>query len=159
MCIKDITVQEAGRFLVEDILLSERALPDKELEAMLEGRGYCPITESNYIGVYHCNILICVTKWEYFTDIAANIHPYLSSLLHGKAVTMDVWVVLRKWFMENTSFSKLVVLAPGPCPNVHKAASSNGFVLEGLLTNTMQWRGKIEDLHIYGLDLNRLRGL
>lgn len=157
LCIKDITLEEAGRFLVEDPLLCERALPDEELENIKNGNGYCPMVQSNYIGVYHYNLLICITKWECFTSITGNIHTYISSLLHGKNVTIDIQAALKEWFIKNTSFHKLLILSPGSCPNVHKAADISGFVLEGTLTNAMIWRGQVDDIRTYSLDLKSLR--
>ncbi len=155
MRLNEISTEQAGKFFMEDPLLCERALPDNELLAIKEGRGYCPLVASNYIGIYHDYLLICVVKWEYFTDIAANIHPYMSSPLHGKRVTMDVWKAIYQWFIVNTKLTKLIVLAPASCLNVHKAATEAGFIIEGRMSEALTWRGKVDGLNAYGLSIDR----
>ncbi len=155
---KDITREEAATFLLNDRVLCERALPDHELDEIALSGQYKPFDTSNFIGMCNDGIVISITKWEYFTDATVNIHVYISSMLHGAGVTKDIQDIYKEWFATRTSFAKAVILAPGTCRQVHKSVELAEFKLEGLLTKAMIWRGELVDLHIYGYDLNALRG-
>ena len=157
LCIQNVTKEEAEKFLLADPVLCERALPDDELDMIQTCGEYSPNENANFIGICHDGLLISVTKWEYFTDVTANLHTYIMSPLHGKNVTYDIQLALKQWFITNTPLVKIVIIAPESCTNVHKAADISDFVLEGVLPKSVLWRGKVEGLRIYGLDLDRLR--
>lgn len=149
----EVTELEAGILFENDRLLCERALPDNELKSILETGRYKSDSVSNYVGMYDDNTLFSVAKWECFTSVVVNLHIYISSLLHGKGLTKDIQDIYKQWFKTRTNFVKAVILAPSSCIQVHKSVELAEFKLEGTLTKSIVWRGKLEDINIYGYQL------
>ena len=110
---------------------------------------------SNYIGVYVKDELITVIKYEYMTPVTVCYHFYLRKDLWGKGIAGPIAKELDKWFLEKTSVHKLCIYAPEPCKHTIRTARLVGWTLEGVLTSSVVWKGKIENMIILSRFIRR----
>ena len=147
--IKDVSESELTDFFINDPKLAYLGLPDNDLVNLFYHHKYVPNSISFYKGVFEDDRLICPFKIEFFTETTANLHLYLCSDLHKTGKIKEVEKEIRRWFLEETYFQKVLIMAPETCDHVHGTAEYFGFVVEGRLTKAVRWRKELVDVIIY----------
>lgn len=158
LVVKTTTIDEVSDFFLKDDKLSYIGLPDNDLVSLINTGKYVPNPISFYQGIYESDELITFVKIEYYTEVAANVHMYISSKLHGTGRSKEIGNFLIDWFTHHTDFHKLIVMAPDCCIPVHKTALKLGFKKEGHITKALRWRDKLVDILVFGLELDK-RGI
>lgn len=150
-------IEKISRALREDELLFFQAMPDSEL---LENREVWEVDKNSlYLGTYTDEgKLVCITKYEPATDIAAIVHHYVFSRYWGTGTSDEMECTVCRWFLDNTNFKKTLVFTPSECENVLKAAVRAGYQIEGASPGATLWRGKICALVMLGKFLGENNG-
>lgn len=151
--VKEIDENIATAFFLEDPALCYIALPDHDLVSLYQEKKWYKTNGSYLIGIYVEEELIFIMKYEFFTPIAVNVHFYLKSTLRNKGIFKDIQKLLKKWITNNTNIRKILAMSPKSCEMIAHVCEKFGFVKEGHLKNSIIWRNKIDDLLIYGLNL------
>ncbi len=89
-----------------------------------------------------------IIRLEQVSSIAVCIHPHLHSDFWGNGTSHMLEEELEKWLVENTQYCKAIIMTPQCCREVLQAAVREGYSLEGILTASVLWRDKVENLII-----------
>jgi RimJ/RimL family protein N-acetyltransferase len=149
----ELTKEQISDFIINDPQLVYMGFSDKELIYMHEKGKYSLVPGSYYIGLENDDGLVCILKYEYFTDICVCIHPYVSSKYHGKGVLSEIYTFLYEHFIKQTEIRKVIAFVSDSCIHAIKACEKHGFKKEGHITNCQVWRKELIGIYIYGLDL------
>lgn len=150
MNFKELTKEEISDFIVRDPKLAYLALCDEDLVDIHEKGIYNLQPGSYYIGIEDEGNLVCVLKYEYFSNTAILIHPYTPSRLHGTGLPQKIYSFCEDHFLKNTKVRKLMAWQPAPCIHAQKAIRKLGFVKEGRIKKCLHWRQELTDMVLYG---------
>lgn len=153
MNFKELTEKEISDFIVNDPQLIYLGFSDKQLVNIHETGKYELTPFAYYIGIESDNELVCVLKWEYFTEYCVSIHPYVASKYHGKGMLSKIYKFLWKHFTKQTEVKKVIAFVPDNCEHTKRACEKHGFKKEGLISKAHVWRKELVGVTIYGLDL------
>src|SRR5258708_22449 len=107
MNFKELNEKEISDFIMQDPKLAYLGFSDAELDYMYKNKEYPINPTSCYVGVLKDDELVCILKWEGFTDYAISIHLYISSEFHGTGMLKEVNDFLYKHFQDNTKLKKI----------------------------------------------------
>lgn len=153
MNFKELTEEQISDFIVNDPKLVYIGLNDNELVYIQENKKYRLTPYSYYIGIEEKDEVVCVLKWEYFTEHCVSIHPYVASKYHGKGMLTKIYDFLWSHFTEQTEIKKVIAFVPDSCNHTIKACEKHGFKKEGHISKCHMWRKELVGVNIYGLDL------
>ena len=156
MKYKELTEQEISDFIVNDPKLVYMGFADKELQYMYENKKYHLHPDSFYIGIEKDDVLIGILKWEYFTQNAISVHPYISSKYQGQGLSKEMSKFVCAQLVKDTQIKKVVAFIMEPCEQAIRAVKACGFILQGHVTNCTYWREKLTGVYIYGIDLEQV---
>lgn len=154
MVFKELTEEQISNFIINDPKLVYLGFSDKELVNMYEMKRYVLSPLSYYIGIEKENELVCVLKWEAFTDYCVSIHPYVASKYHGKGLLTEIYHFLWNHFITQTEIKKVIAMIPENCIHTIKACEKHGFEREGLIKKCHMWKKEMVGIVIFGLDLD-----
>lgn len=154
MNFKELTEEEISDFIINDPKLIYMGFNDNELIYMHENKKYKLVPFSYYIGIEKDEELVCVLKWESFTEHCVNIHPYIASRYHGKGVLTEIYHFLWEHFIDQTEIKKVIAMVPESCIHSAKACEKHGFKKEGYISKCHLWRKELVGIIIYGLNLD-----
>ena len=155
MIVISITPKDISDFFLSDPKLMLLGLPDEDI-GLLYTTGTLPIHPASvYKGMYEEDELVAIVKWELFTSNSINMHIYIKSNRQHEGLLGSIESSLERWLIENTELTKVIFMVPEPCTHVHKAMVNYGYVKEGLITNSFQWRQSQVGLVLYGKDIKR----
>ena len=142
---------------LDDARMREASLTDDELNYLQAGGNVINPNVSIYLIVYNNDNIAGLIKYEPLTSIMVSYHVYLKSAFWGTGISHELKQVLDHYFLNNTSFHKILVQTPRVCENVIKAAIREGFEIEGVLVGGIFWRGKVENLVLMSRFIRRIQ--
>jgi len=143
------------KFFREDPALCLKALPDNTLNQLYHTGTFVDGEDSFYAGIFENDEMIGVFNWSLFTPEAVAIHLFLATRFHKTSKVFKVFRFLRKHLLEKTEFIKVIIMTPSVCHHVVRAVENFGFEKEGVLKNSIKWRGEVVDFLFYGYTLDR----
>lgn len=142
-----------AKFFLEDPKLAYQSLSDEEL-AVLKETSRLPIREGYYyIGLGYDKKIYAIFRWEHFSNTTMSGHIYVKSKYQRSQAVRDIFDLLKNHIINNTPFNKFITFVPDPCDHIKIFLEKKGFIKEASLSKTLKWREKLEDLHIYSLDV------
>ena len=154
MHMKHISNRDITTFFKSDPQLCLTGLSDDNIIFLKEQGKYPDIQGENSFGIYKGDTLLAVTQMGFYTTLVLNIHFYLKSEYQGRpAIMKEVFDVISKFIIDNTSQNKVIIQTPKTCLHVRRRIRALGFRLEGTIQNGICWRGEVVDLLIYGCEL------
>lgn len=151
--IKEINLSEVNEFLLNDAKLCYQGLSDVAMDYLYHTGSILLESTSKVYGTFKNNILIAYVQVDWWSDICANVHFYLSTHLQHTGEIRKIVKNMRQYVKENTKYTKVITQVPGPCEHVKVAVKAYGMKLEGIITKSIVWRQEPVDLEIYGMDL------
>lgn len=155
LILKEVDTETAFKFFISDPKLSYIGLPDNDLAVLYHEGVYRITSDSCLCGIFEEDELVCILRWELFTDWAINLHYYLSSKFHHKKKLAEIFDFMKDFFLTKTEFNKAIIMAPSSCEHVIGPLEHFGFTLEGRITKCIKWRQELVDILIYGYILER----
>lgn len=153
MQFKELTQKEISDFLINDPNLAYMGLPDTDLAHMYEHKEYVLHPGSFYIGIEKEDTLIGILKWEYFSDVAITVHPYISSKYQSKGLAKEMAIFVKEHLMKNTEVKKVLAFIMEPCEPAIRAVQACGFQKEGFISKCTKWRNELVGMYIFGTEV------
>lgn len=152
--MKHLTNEEAAKFFLSDFKLASIGLTDESLLKLHYRQEYDPGEESFLFGIHKDDELIAVFTYLFFTKITLNCHCYVKSQYQGKDSFPKLVDFMASWIRDNIPLAKRVIaMSPASCKHVARALKRGGFTEEGRLKNSIEWRYRVTDLLIFGMEL------
>ncbi len=150
--------EELTMFFLSDPKLCYIGLADDDLHVLYSERKYPISPNSGYLGIRdEGNKLMCVVKYEQFTQMAICPHFYLATSCQGKGISDRIHKLVTNYFVDKFPSIKIAIMTvPSPCTYVCKAIERFGAMYESRIKNIMVWRGEVVDLLFYRLKLKRI---
>lgn len=124
-----------------DPLLFKASMPDEDLAALKAGT-WEPHDQCIYLNYDNKAII----RLYSLTNLSVDMHIHLKPEFWGTGTSESLAAAVEKYLVENTNFCKIVIQTPACCRAVLKAATRDGYSLEGILTASILWRDKVENL-------------
>ena len=124
-----------------DPLLFNASMPDEDIAAFKAGTW-----EPNDNAIYLNYDDKAIIRLYPLTNLSVDMHIHLKSEFWGTGVSDEMSKHIEQYLIENTQFCKIVIQTPACCREVLKAATRDGYSLEGILTASILWRDKVENL-------------
>lgn len=153
MDFKELTEQEISDFIVNDPGLVYMGFTDKELMYMYENKKYLLHPQSHYIGIVKDEVLIGILKWEYFTDVAITVHPYISTNYQGKGLAKEMSRFVTEHLLKNTEIKKVMAFIGDSCEPAIRAVKACGFFQEAFIDKCQVWRQQLGGVYVFSLNL------
>lgn len=153
--IKPIDNQTITEFFLSDPALCLLSLRDKDLHDLYYKKQFFPAKESQFVGIYKKGELVALSRIDPFLDLAFVFHMYVLTKYQHTGLAREVRDLMYQYYLDTTTATKAIVLAPDNCPHVKATAEGFGCKLEGRITKAFEWRGEVVDLLIYALELKR----
>lgn len=141
---------------MSDPKLSYIGLSDEDLSYMYTYNAYYLKKNAQYKGIYSERELICIAKYEPFSENTVNVHIYTASRFHKKNhYTKEAHSEFYNYLRDNTGYERILCMVPACCFHVVGAIESFGFKLEGNISRSILWRRTTVDLLMYCMDIIR----
>lgn len=126
-----------------DPKLFNASMTDEDINEFQNGN-WEPRADNTYLNYDDKAIIIL----DQVSPLTVCSHPHLRSEYWGTGESHKLEVELEKYLLSNTAYRKVIIMTPQCCREVLKAATREGYALEGILTAATLWRDKVENLII-----------
>ena len=135
-------------------VLAAASMPDEDLRLMAENI-WQPAGDCDYLICVMEGKDIAIIRLYSLSNITVDMHYHLLPEYWGKGISSQINTKVEEYLINNTNYCKIVVQTPQCCREVLKAASREGYHLEGILTAAIVWRNNIENIVLMSKFLNR----
>lgn len=153
MSFIEVNQSQITNFFKQDPVLCSLGLQDFDIKTLNDTGEFPDYPESTWFGYSLEGELISLVRMEIFTQISVLCHIYVKSAYHKKGVLRRVKDMAVAHVKNNTDFKAIVVPVPSACTHVVGPLESFGFKKVGHMTNMIMWRGQLEDLLWYQLEI------
>lgn len=126
-----------------DPVLFKASMTDEDINCFQKGN-WTPRADNTYLNYDNKAIIIL----DQVSPLTVCSHPHLKSEFWGTGESHKLEVELEKYLLSVTNYRKVIIMTPQCCREVLKAATREGYALEGILTASTLWRDQVENLII-----------
>lgn len=153
---KHIDENEATEFFLSDPNLCWIGLPDNDLQSLYHNKKYIQQYNTVLVGIYDETGLMCVIRWEPFSQVIVSMHVYLATRYHHTGTLRKILHYIKPYFEDpKFPFLKAIIMHPSNVPHVGVALKATGFTYEGTLKDGIVWRQELVDLNFYSIELDK----
>ena len=141
--MKEITLQAASEFFLNDPELCLLGLHDSDLVALQETKLLQDRSNSKW---YKIGNNLATVRMEPKSDTNIFVHVYISSEHRAKGLLRFIYVDIVNYLLNNTKYAIISVPVPKSCTHVLKAVEALNFDLKKVIPKSLTWRNKKVDL-------------
>lgn len=134
--------------------LFKASMPDEDI-TLLELNLWEPPRDCTYLVYTKGSKAIGIVRLYHLTNITVDLHMHLLPKYWGRGESERFTVHINQWLRDHTQYCKIMIQTPQCCEHVLKAASREGYQLEGVLSGAICWRGNIENLVLMSKFIDR----
>lgn len=102
-------------------------------------------TKSQYMAVVSRHDILCMVKYERFSEYSIQMHPYLNpTYWHSNYLNMCSRKI--EDFFRNAGEKSLVIMCPEDAKHAIKASRKVGFRECGRVRHAVNWKGRVNDM-------------
>ena len=150
----DTTDMELIRHIMTDRVLFNASMPDEDILALDDGT-WEPDANCDHLVCELDDEPIAIIRLYRVSNLTVDMHMHLLPKYWGTGVSDKLARSVEKYLTENTMYCKVMIQTPQCCREVLKAATRDGYELEGILTAAIHWRGNIENMVLMSKFLRR----
>ena len=140
--------------IMTDEVLFKASMPDEDV-SRLETGNWEPATDCYHVVCKLRDEPIAIARLYSISNLTVDMHLHLLPKYWGTGISSEVSSKIEEFLISNTNYCKIIIQTPQCCREVLKAATREGYELEGILTSGIFWRGKVENIIIMSKFLNR----
>jgi RimJ/RimL family protein N-acetyltransferase len=139
--------------LMTDEKLFKASMPDEEFQLLEEGY-WEPNPDYDYVVVYKDNSPLGLVRYSRISNITVDAHHQLLSKYWGQDEIKNIDNLFVHYLLEFTGYRKIMVRIPTDCTHTLKAAAKLGYQIEGVLTDAVIWRNRLNHIVIMSKSIN-----
>ncbi len=153
MYTKFLHPEELNEFFLDNPHLASKCLSDHILSEFKDTGKYRPHAGSLYLGAYEDDELVGVLRFENYINYppTATMHQYIAEKHRDLKKSLPNFFV--RMMREMTHYQVLLTIVPQDATHVHKYCKYMEYEEVGHIKQHMMWRGKLNDVTIYKIDL------